>query len=212
MGAMLVRVLIVDDHALFRRGLRLLLQAAKDIEVVAEAGDGEEAVRLAERWAPDVVLMDVAMPRLDGIEATRRIRAAVRGTRVVALTMHTDASVAEAMRDAGAAAFLDKSSDLSVLVDTIRAVAAGDRHPSGAATRRSSRPPRAAPRPPRLSRREREVLSLIAQGCSTKEVARRLGISVKTVETHRARIMDKLDIKSVAGLTKYAITRGLLAT
>ena len=207
-----MRILIADDHALFRQGLRTLLQAAKGIEVVAEAGDGEEAVRLAERWAPDVVLMDITMPRLDGIEATRRIRATVRGARVVALTMHTDASLAEAMRNAGAVAFLDKNSDLSALVNTIRAVAAGERLTGRAAARRSSRPPRTVPRPPHLSRREREVLSLVAQGFSTREVALRLGISVKTVETHRARIMDKLDIDSVAGLTKYAITRGLLAT
>jgi len=209
---MRVRVLIADDHALFRQGLRTLLQAAKGIDVVAEAGDGEEAVRLAERWAPDIVLMDVTMPRLDGIEATRRIRAAVPGAQVVALTMHADASLAKAMRDAGAVAFLDKNSDLSALVDTIRAVAAGERRPRGAAPRRSSRPPKVVPRPPHLSRREREVLSLVAQGFSTREVALRLGIGVKTVETHRARIMDRLDIDSVAGLTKYAITRGLLAT
>ena len=209
---MLVRVLIADDHALFRQGLRTLLQAAKGIEVVAEAGDGEEAVRLAERWAPDVVLMDITMSGLDGIEATRRIRAAVRGARVVALTMHTDPSLAEAMRNAGAVAFLDKNSDLSALVNTIRAVAAGERRTGGAAARRSSRPPRAVPRPPHLSRREREVLSLIAQGFSTRGIALRFGISVKTVETHRARTMEKLDIDSVAGLTKYAITRGLLAT
>ena len=121
---MRVRVLIADDHALFRQGLRTLLQAAKGIDVVAEAGDGEEAVRLAERWAPDIVLMDVTMPRLDGIEATRRIRAAVPGAQVVALTMHADASLAKAMRDAGAVAFLDKNSDLSALVERIRAAAA----------------------------------------------------------------------------------------
>lgn len=198
-----MRVLIADDHALFRQGLRTLLQATRDVEVVAEARDGEEAVRLAERWEPDVVLMDVTMPRLDGIEATRRIRAAVRGVRVVALSMHTDAALAEAMRDAGAVAFVDKSSELCRLVDAIRAVAA---------PRRNGRPPGAVARQARLSRREREVVAFLAQGYSTKEAALRLGISVKTVETHRARVMEKLGIRSVAGLTKYAITRGLLAT
>ena len=205
-----IRILLADPHTLFRHGLRALLRTRDEVEVVAEADDGEDAVRLADQWRPDVVLMAVAMPLVDGIEATRRIRAAVRGTRVVLLTMHSDPSLAEAARNAGAAALLETTSDLSALVNTIRSVA--PRRAGCTTPRPSSRPPQAVPRPPHLTRREREVLSFVAQGSSMKEAALRLDISVKTVETHRARIMAKLNVDSVAGLTRYAIARGILGT
>jgi DNA-binding NarL/FixJ family response regulator len=207
-----VRVLIADDHALFRKGLRTLLDDAKDIEVVGEASDGEEAVRLAERLKPDVVLMDITMPGVNGIEATRRIRTTLTGVRVIALTMHTDRMLLGAMRDAGATAFQDKDSDFGELVEGIVAVAARGRSPANGRQRPRSSPPRVVPASARLTPREREVLSLLAVGLSTKGIAFRLGIGPKTVETHRARVMAKLGIDSVAGLTKFAITRGYLPT
>ena len=221
-------VLLVDDHRILRDGLRALLQAQPDLVVVAEAEDGRTAVRLAGEAAPDVAVMDIAMPGLNGIDATRQIRAVSPRTRVVALSVYTDARmVGEALR-AGVSAYLPKAGSFDELVLAVRTVTAGkvylsphvahvvvddytaprpadgDGNGSGGGT------PRAGPSVfTRLSPREREVLQLLAEGNATKEVARRLSVSAKTVETHRRQIMQKLDLHSVAELTKYAVREGL---
>ncbi|MCE9637922.1 MAG: response regulator transcription factor [Planctomycetes bacterium] len=209
-----MKILLVDDHRLFRDGLRPLLGRERGFEVVGEAGDGTEAVRLVASLAPDVVLMDVTMPGLSGIEATRAIVANHPTTKVVILTMHADKRyVTEALK-AGASGYLLKDAAFSDLVQALRIVEDGRIHLSPrvaemvvedyAHLARQS-PPSEGP----LSTREREVLQAMAAGHSTKEIAFHLGISVKTAETHRRQIMEKLDLHSVAELTKYAIREGL---
>ncbi|MFH1463593.1 MAG: response regulator transcription factor [Pseudomonadota bacterium] len=209
-----MKILLVDDHRLFRDGLRPLLARQADMVVVGEAGDGREALALVGELAPDVVLMDVTMPGMDGLQATRAILAAHPTVRIVILTMHADrAFVAEALK-AGAAGYLLKEAPFSDLVQALRAVRAGRIQLSPAVAElvvqdyvllARGELPAGSP----LSDREREVLQLVAGGLSTKEIAFQLGVSVKTVETHRKQIMDKLDLHSVADLTKYAIREGL---
>jgi DNA-binding NarL/FixJ family response regulator len=209
-----VRILLVDDHRLFRDGLRPLLARERGIEVVGEAGDGLEAVALVKSLAPDIVLMDVTMPGMNGIEATRAIVAARAETKVVILTMHVDRRYATEALRAGASGYLLKEAAFSDLVQALRLVQAGKTHLSPPiaemvvedyAQLARHLPAAAGP----LSAREREVLQAMAAGRSTKEIAFQLGISVKTAETHRRQIMEKLDLHSVAELTKYAIREGL---
>jgi DNA-binding NarL/FixJ family response regulator len=206
-----------------REGLRSLLQDQPDLEVVGEAADGRQALELAAEHDPDVVVMDVAMPQLNGIEATRRLMSDSPGTKVVALSMHSDRRyVAEALK-AGAAGYLLKDGAFDELVSAIRAVVANKvylsprvagvvvddyvrRLPDGD----GAAEPRGAPGAfQKLTPREREVLQLMAEGFSTKEIAARLHVSVKTVETHRRQLMEKLQLYSVAEVTKYAIREGL---
>jgi DNA-binding NarL/FixJ family response regulator len=210
-----VKVLIVDDHKLFRDGLRGLLAERRGIEVVGEAADGEEAVRETLEKGPDVVLMDVSLPRLNGIEATRKILAARPATKVVVLSMHADRRfVVEALR-AGASGYYLKDGSVRDLEDGLRGVVRGEMRlcPSISTnvireyvslTSRREDTAFAV-----LTDREREVLQMLAEGHATKEVAARLHVSVKTAESHRARIMAKLDLHSIAELTKYAIREGL---
>jgi len=212
---MAIRILLADDHKIVRDGLRSLLQAEADLEVVGEAANGREAVRLAQELSPDVVVMDVGMPDLNGIEATRYIAGGPSGAKVIALSMHSDRRFVEGMLAAGATGYLLKDSAFEELARAIRAVAAGRTYlcPSVAgvvvqALVRASHAAQPA-RSPVLTPREREVLQLLAEGKSTKQIAGTLGVSVKTVETHRSRIMDKLDVHSVPELTKYAIREGL---
>lgn len=209
-----MKILLADDHRLFRDGLRPLLARETGFEVVGEAGDGHEAVRLAAALAPDVVLMDITMPGVNGIEATRAIVAARPATRVVVLTMHADRRYATEALQAGASGYLLKEAAFSDLVAALRAVAGGHVQVSPRiaemvvdeyAHLARSGSPDAGP----LSSREREVLRAMAEGFATKEVAFRLGMSVKTAETHRRQIMEKLGLHSVAELTKYAIREGL---
>jgi DNA-binding NarL/FixJ family response regulator len=210
-----LRIVLVDDHRMFREALHPLLAQTPGFEVVAEAGDGQEAVDLVAGLAPDIVVMDVSMPGLNGIEATRRILAERPQTRVVVLSMHADRRfVAETLR-AGAAAYVLKDAGFAELVRALQAVAAGRTYLSEqvrqlvvqeyvAVLQRDDASVFTV-----LSAREREVLQLVAEGASTKEIADRLSVSVKTVETHRRQIMEKLDLHSVAELTKYAIREGL---
>lgn len=199
--SMPIRILIADDHKMMRDGLRAMLEDQEDLRVVAEARNGEEAIRLVERHSPDVVLMDITMPVLDGIEATRRIASAHPGVRVVALTMHTTRQLIDAMVRAGAASVVRKDASFRSLVKAVRA------SPSGSSNR-----PRAAGLPENpLTPREREVLAAIAQGECVKEIAWRLGISPKTVETHLGHVMSKLGIRTVAGLTRHALAHGLVS-
>lgn len=212
---MAIRVLLADDHELFLQGLRALLEKESGLEVIGEARDGCDAVRMARERAPDVVLMDVAMPAMNGVDATRRILAERPAARVLCLSMHADRQFVSAVLEAGAVGYLLKDCVLEELVRAIHHVRAGRSYlsPAVAATvvedyaahLAGRRSPSASP----LTNREREVLQLIAEGWRVKEIAGRLHLSAKTVGTHRERIMEKLGIRSVAGLTKYAIRHGL---
>jgi DNA-binding NarL/FixJ family response regulator len=212
-----IRLLIADDHQLVREGLKAILETHPDVRVVAEAENGQEAVRLARETKPDVVIMDVSMPQLNGIDATRRILSEVPETKIVALSVHSDRRFAAEMLQAGACGYVLKDCAVEELEHAVRAVLSGEvylctavvgllvehyiRHP---ATREEN--PALA-----LSEREREVLQCLAEGRSIKEIADLLHLGVKTVETHRQRIMKKLGLRSLPELTKYAIREGLTA-
>lgn len=211
-----IKVLLADDHTIVRKGLRSLLEDEADIEVVAEARDGLEAAEKAGQLRPDVVLMDITMPGFNGLEATQQIVREYPNVRVVVLTMHeNDEYIQQALR-AGAVGYVVKQAAVAELVAAVRAVHKGESYLSPAVSRKlvnwfvqhPAAPPGAAH--DRLTSRERQVLSLIAQGSTTREVAGRLHISVKTVETHRMHIMDKLDLHTVADLTRYAMLNGLI--
>lgn len=214
-----VTVLLAEDHTIVREGLKAVLSMAGGIQVVGEAGDGREAVVLARQLAPDVILMDIAMPLLNGFEATRQI-VRDRGTaRVLILSAHSDDGYVERAMAMGAAGYLLKQTAGSALVRAIREIAEGRPYFSAAVSRRLDRHARAAKahgelRPAAganpLSVREREVLQLIVEGRPNKETADILGISIKTVEKHRQNLMVKLDIHDTASLTRYAIGAGII--
>jgi len=212
---MSIRIIIADDHQIVRNGLRSLIEKEHDIDVIAEAGNGREAVRIALEMAPEVVIMDIAMPDLNGIEATRQIIAALPGTKVIALSMHANKRYVMEMLKAGASGYILKDNAYEELASAIR-TAMGNR---------TYLSPQVAEIVigdyvklvqtangsvfSLLSAREREVLQLLAEGSSTAQIADRLCVSVKTVETYRQHIMEKLNIRTVAELTKYAIREGL---
>jgi DNA-binding NarL/FixJ family response regulator len=212
---MAVRVLVADDHALFRAGIRKLLQSFGGIEVVGEAADGHEALRLSSTVRPDVLLMDIGMPGLNGVEAAARLTREGPPPRVIILSMHTgEEHVLRAVR-AGAAGYLLKDAPPAELEAAVRAVARGEIYLSPAVSRYvvEDYVRRAAgDRSPldRLTSRQREVLQLIAEGNTTKAIAARLGLSVKTVETHRAQLMERLEARDVAALVRLAIRVGLV--
>ena len=212
---MSIRILLVDDHAIVRHGLSRSIQQQEDMEVIGQASDGHAAVELARELAPNVIVMDVSMPGLNGIEATRAILHASPGTRVVALSMHSAKRYVREMFRAGASGYLLKDCEFDELVQTIRLIAQGQTYISPSIGRivvenylhNASGEEDSAFSV--LTQREREVLQLMSEGNSTKQIAMRLFISPKTVEAHRLRIMNKLDIDNVAQLTKYAIQEGL---
>jgi two-component system response regulator NreC len=210
-----VTILIADDHRLFRDGLRNLLERQKGIRVVAETTDGVETVSAAAELKPDIVLMDISMPELNGIEAARRIVSGGAATRIIMLSMHSDKRFIMESLKAGAMAYLLKDCAFEEVLLAVKAVREGTIYLSSRINESVIKDYIAiAKRVPGsafsiLSAREREVLQLLAEGKSTKETAATLHVSVKTVETHRKQIMDKLDIHSVAELTKYAIREGL---
>lgn len=210
-----IRILIADDHTLVRESLVGLLQAEGDVQVVAQAADGIETIEKALAARPDVVVADLSMPRLGGIEVVRRLREALPDTRVLVLTMHQeDEYVLQAVR-AGASGYLVKDSAASELLAAVRNLHAGRGHfgPQAARTlaQQLQHPERAFDDPyGRLTAREREVFHLIAEGHTTKEIARQLGISVKTAENHRARVLDKAGVRNTAELVRYALRKGLL--
>ena len=212
---MSVRVLLVDDHEVVRKGLRALLETKPDVEVVGEAEDGRTAVQLAVEQRPDVVVMDVALPDLNGPGATRQIVAQCPGVRVLALSMHADSRFVSEMLAAGASGYVLKTCKVDELVKAVSTVVAGQAYLSpevagpvvqGYVAHLSDN---AESGTGVLSDREREVLQLLAEGKSTKQIASRLDVSVRTVDSHRQHIMDKLDLHSVAELTKYAVRAGL---
>ena len=215
MSGIVTTILLADDHALLRAGLRRLLEEERDLHVVGEAGGGDDAVRLACELAPDVVVMDVDMPGGNGILATEWIRRRWPATQVVALSVHEQESVVLQMLRAGAAGFLPKDCAFTELVHAVRLAAAGQRYlspriVSPAISRLlAGQDPRDDDLLAVLTPREREVLALIADGLGTRDIADRLCISIKTVETHRAHIMEKTERRSVAELTKLAILTGL---
>lgn len=212
---MSIRVLIADDHTLVRESLVGLLQADGDVQVVAQAANGQEAVERALLARPDVVVTDLSMSGFGGLEVIRRLRAALPGTRILVLTMHQeDEYVLQAVR-AGASGYLVKDAASSELLVAVRALHAGRGHFGARAARalaeRLQHPERPVDDPyGSLTGREREVLHLIAEGMTTKEVARRLGIGVKTAENHRGRVLAKLGLRNTAEVVRYAIAKGLL--
>jgi two-component system NarL family response regulator len=211
---MAIRVLLVDDHELMREGLRAILARERELEVVGEAAGGREAVALAAALRPDVVIMDVAMKDMNGIEATRQIRAGRHAARVVALSSHADRRYVAAILEAGASGYVLKANAYDELLRAVHAVAKGKGYvcadvASGvieAAARSGAAPGSVFAR---LGPREREVLQLLAEGLSSPQIARRLHVATTTVESHRRNLMGKLGLHSVAELTKYAVREGL---
>lgn len=214
---MKARVLLADDHHIFRDGLRTLIEKEKGLEVIAEAENGRKAVKMAEKMAPDIVVIDVSMPDMNGIEATRKIIGDSPTVKVIALSMHSDRRFVLGMLEAGASGYLLKDCAFAELAGAIRQVLAGNTYLSpkiadvvvkGYLHKTDDVAPASGVV---LTSREREILQLIAEGLSTKEIAGHIFLSIKTVETHRRNIMEKLDIHSVAELTKYAIREGLIS-
>ncbi|MBU4233816.1 MAG: response regulator transcription factor [Proteobacteria bacterium] len=212
---MKIKVLLADDHQIMRDGLASLLEKHPDLEVVAQAGEGRAAVSLAREFHPDVVIMDIAMPGLNGIEATRQIVAAAPGVKVIALSVHAEGPFVAGMLQAGASGYLLKHSAAEELVRAIRLVVQGQTYLSPQITGQvvegymGKRSPAGASVFTVLSPREREVLQLYAEGKITRQIAALLNISPKTVEFHRRQIMDKTGSASFADLVKYAIREGL---
>ncbi len=212
---MSLKILIVDDHRIFREGLRALLEKEPDLEVVAEAGDGAGALQKAQESRPDVVVMDIAMPGMNGIEATRRIVDEMEDIRVLALSMESDRRFVVEVLKAGATGYLLKDTAFAELVTAIHTVAAGEPYLPPRITHMLLRefmqriPDTEGAAYERLTAREREILQLIAEGRNTKEIAFAMKISQKTVENQRHTIMKKLDLYSIAELTKFAVREGL---
>jgi len=212
---MSIRIVLADDHAIVRHGLSRAMQQEDDMEVVGQASDGHTTVELARELAPDIVVMDISMPDLNGIEATREIRREAPGVKVIALSMHSAKRYVTEMFRAGASGYLLKDCDFDELTRAIRTVADGKTYVSPSIsnvvvedlvhTEEKIEPTAFS----LLTQREREVLQLLAEGRTTKQIALRLHISPKTVEAHRLRVMNKLEIDNVALLTKYAIQEGL---
>ncbi len=207
-----IRILLADDHAVVRQGFKMILSAQSDMEIVGEAGNGREAVELAEELKPDIVVMDVAMPELNGIEATRRLASSTPHTRVVALSMHKDNVYVREILRAGARGYLLKDSVASDVVTAIRSVARGESYLSPAVSNAVLDDYRKHVTNPidLLSSREREVLQMLAEGKTNKEIAVVLNLSVYTVDAHRGRIMEKLNVHSINELVRFAVRNGLI--
>jgi DNA-binding NarL/FixJ family response regulator len=207
-----IRILLADDHAVVRQGFKMILDAQADMEIVGQAANGRQAVDLAEQLRPDVVVMDVSMPELNGIEATRRLASSLPHARVIALSMHKDSVYVREILRAGARGYLLKDSGAADLVAAIRAVASGESYLSPAVSnavlddyRRHATNPIDL-----LTSREREVLQLLAEGKTNKEIAGVLNLSVYTVEAHRGRILEKLNLHSIGELVRFAVRSGLI--
>lgn len=214
-----ITVLLADDHMVVREGLRKLLEAESDIEVIGEASTGRQSVAMTKELLPDVVVMDIAMPQLNGLEATRQIRQSVPGAKVLILSAHSDDAYVEHVTALGAAGYLIKQTSAHFLSEAIRVVHRGGTFFSPSVARRMDRHRTQVPADrkgrfgaavARLTAREVEVLQLIAEGGANKQIAAELGISIKTVEKHRDHLMQKLDIHDTAGLTRYAIEAGII--
>ena len=223
-----LRVLVVDDHSLVRAGLRALLEKLSGVTVIGEAGDGREALKLIEAAKPDLVLMDLAMPGFNGVEATARITRSSPDTRVIVVSVHGDPESVLAAIDAGASGYMSKDASFGELEIAIRSVARGgtflspsisqhvlDDYRRRVADDREGRHGQTPGAPERgqlarLTPRQREILQLLAEGSSSRKMARTLGVSIKTVESHRAQLMERLGIHDVAGLVRFAIRAGMV--
>lgn len=213
-----ITVMLAEDHAIVRQGLCALLNADGHFAMVGEARTGREAVELAKALQPDVILMDIAMPVLNGLEATRQILAANPAARIIILSAHSDDAYIERTRSAGVAGFLEKQTSAEILTKAIREVAKGNTFFSPSIAKRMlgdlgkprDRDGLIKANGARLTSRESEVLQLVAEGSANKQVAAELDISIKTVEKHRQHLMDKLNIHDTAGLTRYAISAGVI--
>ncbi|HUS35059.1 MAG TPA: response regulator transcription factor [Verrucomicrobiae bacterium] len=211
-----ITVLLAEDHTFVREGFRKMLELERDFEVVGEAGNGREAMALVRKLRPDVVLMDIAMPRLNGLEATRQMMKGSPSTRVIMLSAHSDDAYLSEATKAGAVGFLVKQSSARSVCEAIREVHKGNRFFSASVKKRlrdlslTSKSNSLRDAGKRLTFRETEVLQLIAEGKANKQTASELGISIKTVEKHRENLMGKLQIRDTAGLTRYAIAVGII--
>ena len=210
-----VRVLLVEDHTLVRAGFRALLEKLEGIQVIGEASNGRDALKISRGMEPEVVLMDIAMPEMNGLEATSRMRQECPGTKVLMLSMYTNEEYLKEALRAGAAGYLLKDADRAELELAIKTVCRGETYLTPAVAKFTldayCRQDDAQSGPlGRLTARQREILQLIAEGCSTKQIAQRLDLSVKTVETHRAQLMERLEIHDVPGLVRLAIRTGLV--
>jgi DNA-binding NarL/FixJ family response regulator len=214
-----IKVILADDHTVVRQGLRALLAAEEDIEIVAEAGDGRQAVQLVKKLMPNVAVMDIAMPHLNGLEATRQIARLVPQTKVLILSSYSDDEYVQQLTEAGAAGYLIKQTAANDLLKAIREANKGNAYFSPTIAKRlrdqcreafvnGGQPSRR--RSDNLTTREAEVLQLIAEGRANKQIAAELCISIKTVEKHRQQVMNKLGIHDVAGLTRHAIAKGII--
>lgn len=212
---MTIKVLLVDDHEIMREGLYVLLQRHSDIEVVGQAADGRSAIDMVRTLSPDIIIMDISMPNLNGIDATRQILAEYPNVRIMAMSTHSDRSMVAKMLKAGATGYMLKSSAFSELISGIRAVS---KNKTFLCTKVANvvltdyvnmlgDPKRGST--DNLTSRERQVLQMVAEGHPTKQIAASMHVSVKTVDSHRSHIMEKLNIHNMAGLTKYAIREGL---
>ena len=212
-----LRILLAEDHTLVRAGIRALLESLEGIEVVAEAADGREALRLVKAHSPDILLMDITMKEMNGLEAAARLAKERLATRVIILSMHADQVYVRQALQAGAAGYLLKGADVAELELALKAVMRGDTYLSPSISKDlvgdllSGNAPAANPLDD-LTPRQREILQLVTEGRTTKEIAVRLDLSIKTVETHRAQLMERLNIHDVAGLVKFAIRAGLTQT
>lgn len=213
-----ITILLAEDHAVVREGLRTLLELGDGFEVVGEAANGRQAVELAGKLRPDVVVMDIAMPQLNGFEASRQILRIAPGTRILVLSAHSDDEYVEHMVSVGVSGYVVKQNSGQVLIRAVREVAGGHAFFSPSITRRAEANQRrisqrhSAQDEPRqlLTTREAEVLQLVAEGKANKQIAAELGICIKTVEKHRQLLMNKLGIHDTAGLTRYAIATGVI--
>lgn len=214
----MIRVVLAEDHTLVRIGMRLLLESMPDVTVVGEASDGHEALRLIEQHRPDLVLMDLAMPGLSGLEAVRLSRARFHEVPILVVSMHADEAYVHQALLAGAAGYLLKGSDREELETALRTICRGETYLTPAISRSvvaalTKKPDPSTTRAPleMLTNRQQQVLRLVAEGSSTKQVAGKLGLSTKTVEAHRGAIMSRLGIHDLAGLVRFAIRAGLIA-
>ncbi len=205
----MTRIMVVDDHTILRQGVASLLKSVVDFDVVAEAGTGAAAVRLAADLSPDIIVMDMSLPDMDGIEATRQMKEKGIKSEIIFLTMHNDAGLHEMALQAGVRGYLLKDDAMDDLIYAIKAVLRGESFTSGSLKEDPSAEPVPHPECP-LTHREAEIVALIGEGLGSKDIAEKLFISIKTVETHRSHIMEKLGLRSTAEIVKYAIASGLV--
>ncbi|MDH4088735.1 MAG: response regulator transcription factor [Nitrospira sp.] len=210
-----LRLLLVEDHALVRAGMRALLQKIEGIEVIADVGDGWEAIKSVQTDPPDLVLMDIAMPGLNGLDATARIVKESPTTRVILLSMYANEEYLRQALQVGASGYLLKGAELAELELALKTVARGERYLTPGVVKyaiEAYREKSEGPAGPlaKLSQRQREILQLVAEGQTTKDIAQRLNLSVKTVETHRSQLMERLDIHDVPGLVRFAMRVGVI--